>query len=154
MIKAAFVSYLVAELIATIGMVVWIGFWNTLLVFAIGFVVGIAVMSTQGKAAAVSLGESARTGSLSSTGSHALGFLGGALIAIPGVISDLLGICLLVPFIRRPLGVALLSMVVGRAVINLDVTQPPQGPSAPKNSGGGPIIHGEVIDRHDDPPTT
>ena len=137
-------GYPALELLTAWIVASFIGWWDVIGLFIIGAVVGVLVMSSAGRAAFASMQQAAREGRLQdgSTGNHALRFLGGALIAIPGFWTDLIGLALCFPPIQdvlRPrfarwFGVTRLrgGEVIQGVVITTDEDEAagPEGPAA------------------------
>ena len=74
--------------------------WMLLLLIA-GIPAGFAVMRNAGDAAMREAGQAQQTGQPLDGGRHALAFVGGVLIAIPGFWTDLVGLLLAVPLTQR-----------------------------------------------------
>jgi UPF0716 protein FxsA len=79
---------------------------------------------------------------------------GGLLLILPGLLTDLVGLVMVIPATRplaRRLLAALGAALVGRAgrVGSITVVQPPDRPSGP---APGPVVQGEVLDSRDDRP--
>lgn len=96
-------GYPALELLTAWIVASYIGWWNVLGLFLIGAVVGIIIMGSAGRAAFATMQQAARSGALpdGSTGGHGLTFLGGALVAIPGFWTDLVGLALCLPPVQR-----------------------------------------------------
>jgi len=133
-------AYVIAELIG------W--GWMLLLVIA-GIPIGFAVMRNAGDAAMRDLAAASGTGVAPDSSRHALTFVGGVLIAIPGFWSDLVGVLLAIPLtqrlfrsrartwlesrvttVRMP-GVHYPSGDVIQGTVVRDPSTPPQGPKPP-----------------------
>jgi len=81
-------------------------------------------------------------------------FIGGVLLAVPGVATDVLGLLLLLPLTRRWCRLPV-SALLGSRLRKFTVTlvPPARPPGQSKNPGAqGDVITGEVIDRRDEPP--
>lgn len=144
--------------------------WPAVLgLFVLGLVTGLLVMAEAGRRAGRTVraaGFGANVGpDQRGTGPHAaaeqakdlgdagLMFVGGILLAVPGVGTDVLGLLLLVPltrrFCRRPV-YALLGSRLRRFTVT--VASPSNPGSPPRNRRvPGEVIQGEVIDRRDEP---
>jgi UPF0716 protein FxsA len=101
--RLAFFGYPLLEILTIVGLAQLIGWGWTLLILVAGIPIGFAVMSRAGRSAFSSMREASRAGRLpdGTAGTHALGFLAGALIAVPGLWTDLAGALLLVPAMQR-----------------------------------------------------
>ncbi|CAB4945913.1 unannotated protein [freshwater metagenome] len=96
-------GYPLLEILTIVGLAQLIGWGWTLLILIAGIPIGFAVMSRAGRSAFSSMREASRAGRLpdGTAGTHALAFLAGALIAVPGLWTDLAGALLLLPPVRR-----------------------------------------------------
>ncbi|MEZ5116725.1 MAG: FxsA family protein [Candidatus Nanopelagicales bacterium] len=150
------VVYPVTEIAVTVWVAGMVGWLAVLGMFTVGFFLGGLVMRWAGAAAAQSLRSASRTGELpaGAVGDHALLFLGGLLIAVPGFVTDVLGLLLVIPPTRwavawlggRTIGRRLrargYSVVSGTAPDGTRVTRVVPGD----------VIEGEVVEVHDDEP--
>lgn len=136
-----FVAFIVAEIVALIWVATQIGWW-TLALLAASTILGAVLLQREWRKAWGGLQESLRTGTLppGRTADAALVLLGGVLLIMPGFLTDLIGLLLLLPF-TRPLVRAVISWWAGRA---LHV-----GPVDPQQGG---IIKGEVITEDSEDP--
>jgi len=128
-------AYLVAQLIG------W--GWMFLLLIA-GIPAGFAVMRNAGDAALREAVRAQQAGQPITPGRHALGFVGGVLIAIPGFWTDLVGSLLVIPVTQRIFGAPLRRWLQGRfTTVRMPGIRYP---------GDGDVIRGSVI-YPDDPPS-
>lgn len=104
--RIAVFGYPLAELLAAMLVASWIGWGWTLLLVIAGIPAGMAIMRNAGQASFNAMRVAARTGHLpaDSGSSHALQFLAGLLIAVPGFITDIAGLVLLAPPVQRIIG--------------------------------------------------
>jgi UPF0716 protein FxsA len=120
-----------------------IGAWWTFLLLLAGIVVGGWVVRREGARAWRALHESVAAGRPPGRelADHALVLVGGILLMVPGFVTDVLGVLLVLPLTRPAFRGLLMSWVGARAVqfVPPDVTRPGPGP-------GGPVIRGEVVD--------
>ena len=126
-------AYLVAQ---------WIGWGWMLLLLVAGFPIGFAIMRNAGDAAMADVQRAAQAGGTVSevdSGRHALTFLAGLLWLVPGFWTDLAGLLLLLPPVRRLLRSRSRTWVEARFT---SVRMP--GVRYP----GGDVIQGTVI-RHE-----
>jgi UPF0716 protein FxsA len=150
------VVYPITELLVMTWMAGQVGWGWTLALLAAGLAVGILVMRSAGASAMRALTAASRTGALpgGEVGDHALTFLGGLLIAVPGFVTDLLGMLLVLPptrsLIRRAAGRSVRRRVRTAGFTVIETTGPDGKPVAQVFDGD--VVRGEVIDRHDDPP--
>lgn len=130
-------TVLLLLVLAEISVIIWvageIGWW-TLVILMASTVLGLYLMQREWRKAWASLAESLRSGQLP-TGRMAnasLVLAGGILLTLPGLITDVLGLILLVPF-TRPFVRSGLTWWVSRVA---------------KNAPGGPvIIKGEATEK-------
>lgn len=123
-----------------------IGLWATLAATVAAAIVGLAMIRGQGIAAVQRLRPGAMSGEaipLATIVRGAAMVMAGMLLLIPGFLTDLLGLSLLLPPVRRRLGEAIRRRVQ---------------PVGTKSGGygadfsGGPIIDSEAVVVPDDPP--
>ncbi len=94
-------GYPLLEIATAYAVAMWIGWgWMLLLVLA-GFPIGFAIMRNAGDGAVRDLQQASATGQEPDSGRHALAFVGGVLVAIPGFWSDLVGLLLVIPPTQR-----------------------------------------------------
>lgn len=92
-----------AEIVAFGLVVEWLGFWSALaLVFATS-ALGLLIVRQQGFGLMSKVSEIARSGiaPAGGVGGNVITMLAGLLLLIPGFITDVIGILLLLPFVRR-----------------------------------------------------
>lgn len=159
--------YVAAEVSALIWVAGEIGWW-TLLILVLSSVVGVVLLQREWRRTWARLSDSLRTGQLPSgqlaDASLVLG--GGILLILPGLLSDIAGVLLLLPF-TRPFVRSALSWWAGRSLqqpggpviikgetVEVTQTLPPplSEPEAgvPDSTGQGIIIEGTIIDPHDE----
>ena len=136
-------GYPLLEIITIVGVAQLIGWGWTILLLIAGIPVGFAIMSRAGRSAFGSMREASRAGRLpdGSAGMHALAFLAGALLAIPGFWTDLAGALLLIPAVQR-----WLSRRYGERVTAFTATA---GGMRPPSFGTSEVIRGTVINVED-----
>lgn len=150
---------LVVYPITEIALAVWaaslIGWGWVMAAFAAGIGVGLLVMRWAGASAAASLRAASRTGALpgGEVGDHALTFLGGFLIMVPGFLTDLAGVLLVLPptrsLVRRASGRALGRRVRAAGFTVVETTR--ADGTRVSRVVEGDVVPGEVVDRRDDP---
>lgn len=154
--RLALVLYVVAEIGLFVGLVRWLGGWPVFgLVLATGLVGG-WLIQREGVRAWTAIGDAVRAGraperhDLASSRSV---IISGFLLTLPGFVTDLVGLLLLVP-VTRPLVRRLWALVIppmpSRGRGPLDGSQEPRGsrpPGVPPSDG--PVIEGEVVDPDD-----
>jgi UPF0716 protein FxsA len=93
------VAYFVIEVAALAAVVSWLGLLPTLLVLLLGGLVGMALVRREGARAALAMAQAVRQDRVphSELTDGALIGLAGLLILLPGVVSDLLGLLLVLP---------------------------------------------------------
>ena len=94
-------GYPLLEIVTAYLVAQWIGWGWMLLLLLIGFPIGFAIMRNAGDAAMADLERATRTGVEVDSGRHALGFLAGLLVFVPGFWTDLAGLLLLLPPVQR-----------------------------------------------------
>lgn len=123
-----------------------IGWGWTLLLLLAGIPAGFAIMRNAGDAALRAAAVAQQSGRTVDVSRHALGFVGGVLIAIPGFWTDLLGLLLVIPITQRLFRTRARRWFEARFT---SVRMP--GIRFP---GDGDVIQGIVIYPDEDPPTT
>ncbi len=133
--------------IATVYVVAQLIGWPwTLLLLLAGIPAGFAVMRNAGDAALRDAVSAQQAGRPVEVSRHALGFVGGVLIAIPGFWTDLLGLLLVIPLTQRLFRSRARKWFEARFT---SVRMP-----GIRYPGGGEVIQGTVIYPDDEPPTT
>lgn len=135
------ILFIVAEIAALIWVSQTIGWW-TLLLLVSTTLVGAFLLQREWSKAWGGLSDSLRTGELppGRAADAALVMLGGVLLIMPGFLTDVLGLLLLLPF-TRPLVRSTIGWWAGRAIQRSTLGGP--GPD------GTDVIKGEVVT--DDP---
>jgi UPF0716 protein FxsA len=98
-----FLTYVFVELALIILVASWIGLFAVIILLIAGVAFGSVIMGNAGTAASQAMREANQTGQLppGKVGDSAVLFVGGLLIAIPGFLTDLIGIPLTIPPLRR-----------------------------------------------------
>lgn len=153
----AFAIYAVVEFLLADWLATWFGWPAVLALFVIGFVVGLLVMRAAGAKAAAALTQAARSGDLAADqiGDSGLLLAGGVLFAIPGVLTDLIAVLLVIPATRRgcrrPVA-AFLGRGLRDAGVAVSSTRIDGDGGLGRSQGSsGDVIVGDVIERHDEP---
>lgn len=117
-----------------------IGPWWTLALLVLSGIVGSWLIAREGRRAWAALREALQSGRMPAKelADGALIVLGGALMLSPGFVTDLVGVLLILPF-TRPVARGLLTTLVAKRLVVVDVRRP--GPGA-----GGPVVRGDVVD--------
>jgi len=139
-------GYPLLEILTIVGVAQLIGWGWTILILIAGIPIGFTVMSRAGRSAFASMREASRDGRIpeGSAGTHALSFLAGALIAVPGLWSDLAGVLLLLAPVQH-----LLRRRYGPRVTAFTSTA---GGLRPPSFGTSDVIKGTVIHTDDTEP--
>ncbi len=149
------VVYPLTELLVASWVASMIGWAWVMVLVLVGLLLGLLVMSRAGRRAADGLSSAARTGSLpgGEVGDSALLFLSGALIAVPGFVTDVLGLALLVPPLRRVVR-RLAGATIGRRIraSGFSLTTATVDGVTVTRLHEGDVIAGEVVERHDADP--
>lgn len=133
-----FVLYAVIEMAVIVGLVATIGFGPTLLLLAAAFLLGILLAGSQLRRQVAALQRGMREPAARVTDS-ALVALGSVLMVIPGLVTSVAGLLMLLPPSRaalRPLAGVLATRTLARRIVFVDPLARP----------GGEYIDGEVID--------
>lgn len=154
---AIFVGYVAIELALAIWIASFIGWLMVIGLTIAGFALGILVMSNAGTQAAAALRQASETGKVpnGAIGDSAVTFGAGALIAIPGFLTDVIGLLLLIPPIRRAakaLGVFGFARWARRQNMSV-VSTTVQGETVTRVVPGDVVV-GDVIKREDGPSST
>lgn len=148
----AFLIYSVVELSIAV-LIASLTSW--LVVFALlvaGFILGLLIMRDAGTSAAAALREASTTNDLppGQVGDSALRFGSGALLAIPGFLTDIVGLLLLIPPMRRLMrrgGAVIIGRFLRRNGMSV-VTTTTQGTTVTRVVPGDVVV-GDVIHRED-----
>ena len=120
----------------------WIGWGWMLLLLVAGIPVGFALMRNAGDAAMRDAVQAQQTGQPVDAGRHALGFVGGVLIAIPGFWTDLIGLLLVIPLTQRLFRARARTWFESRfTAVRMPGIRFPDG---------GDVVQGTVVYREDD----
>ena len=97
------IAYPLAEIIAFGLVVQWLGFWTALLLVLATSVLGVLIIRHFGFGMAAKMARMARTGIApdAGMGKDVATIAAGFLLMIPGFITDVLGLLLLIPFVRK-----------------------------------------------------
>lgn len=97
--KRYFGLYVVVELLALVAIVDWLGFAATVFLLVVGGLAGMWLVRREGARAAFALADAVRSGRVPHTEmtDGALVGLAGLLFVIPGFVSDLVGLLLVLP---------------------------------------------------------
>lgn len=134
---AGFFLFILAEVALLVFVSTQIGWW-TLVALMISTVLGAYLLQREWRKAWKHLSESLTTGSLPTgrTADAALVLLGGFMLIMPGFITDIIGLLLLLPF-TRPGVRSVLGWWVGRVVAGQT--------KSPSSTGDSTVIEGEVV---------
>ena len=159
-LRLAFVLYIVVELALFVLGIRWLGGGAVFVwVLATG-VIGLVLVRREGLRAieTVQAAVRERRAPERTVPDRGMVATGGLLLMLPGLLTDVVGLVMVVP-VTRPLAKRLL-VVLGVGLINRSgqigsgtVFLPPSQPSGP---APGPVVQGEVLDSRDDradPPT-
>lgn len=130
--------YLLAELAALVAAASWFGFFPTLLLLVVGGVLGMALVRREGIRAGLALAEAvrARRAPHVEVTDSALVGLAGLLILVPGVLSDVLGLLLVLPPTR--------ALVRNRLIARAEQHAPGLGTSRIRD--GHIVVDGYLVD--------
>jgi UPF0716 protein FxsA len=133
-----FVWYAVIEVAALVAVVAWLGLGWTLLLLLAGAAVGMWLVRREGARAALATAEAMRGGRTAHAEltDGALIGLAGLLILIPGVVSDVLGLLLVLPPTRALARRRLVTLLERRSPMLRTV----------RIRTGGTVVDGSVVD--------
>ncbi len=178
-----FVVFPVLEIASIIAMTSWIGGAATFTLLIVAAVLGLLIMRQAGRSwwtglqtavgrpDAQGVSTPARAPDASLAADRGLLFLAGLLLAIPGFVGDVIGLLLVLPFVRSLVRVAVAGWFIRRfvaitgpggstvwrsrrtAATTVRVERVDDAP--PRGNQDGPVIRGEVLppEAGDDPPT-
>lgn len=149
----AFVAIPVVEIWMLVSVGGWLGLWPTLALLVLSGAVGAWLMQREGRRAWRALADAFGGGRLPSgrLADAALVLVGGILLMLPGFLTDLLGLVMLLPF-TRPVVRRLLAFVLARNAARGGSTGPVvisgvTVDSPPTTAGSPLVIEGEVEKR-------
>ena len=139
--------YAVVELAALTAVVSWLGFGPTLMVLLAGAVLGMWVIRREGSRTALAVADAVRAGRMAhdELTDGALIGLAGLLIMVPGLVSDLLGLLLVLPPSRAVARRWLARRAERRSPLMRTTYFRGAGPVA-DGSGDGRVVDGQVLD--------
>lgn len=137
---AGFFGFILAEVALLVWVSTQIGWW-TFLALMVSTVLGAYLLQREWRKAWKQLGESVKTGTLPAgrTADAVLVLLGGFMLIMPGFITDVIGLLLLLPF-TRPGVRSVLGWWVSRTM------------SGTHTAPGSTVIEGEVVEQDPDLP--
>jgi UPF0716 protein FxsA len=150
LVLAGWLLLVLAEIVGIALVSRAIGGWPTFLLLVLAAGVGLYLVSRSGARAWRALRTDVREGVVPgrSVGDPVLVLLGGLLLVFPGLVSDVLGLLLVLPF-TRPLARTWFRSVVGRRMPPGVVPGQPARPPASRQDDD--IIEGEVLDEQPPP---
>lgn len=156
-ILVALAVYLAVEITVLVLVGQTIGFWGLLAVLVASAVVGAWALRRQGRRSLVELRRAARSGrpAEAEVADGMYVALAGVLLVVPGLLSTLAALVLLVPPVRRALARRAADRAVraGSARMGPAVTVVGVGGPAPRPEGSRPyqgtVIEGRVVDHPD-----
>ncbi|WP_326823383.1 FxsA family protein [Streptosporangium sp. NBC_01756] len=155
----AFLAVPVLEILVFVQVGQAIGVWSAIALLAAGSLLGSMVVRREGRKAWRKLQDAMQTGRMPEPGASggAMTIAGGVLLAVPGFLTDIVGLLFILPF-TQPLMRGLGARFLARRIEKLagkaggpGLGSPFGDPGTPfdvirdQRSGSGPVIHGEVI---------
>ncbi|GAB3070811.1 hypothetical protein GCM10027053_39500 [Intrasporangium mesophilum] len=151
----------ILEILVIVAVGQAIGAWPTFLLLVAGCVLGVLIIRHQGGRAWRALNQAVQSGRMPARelADGIVVLLGGTLLLVPGFITDVLGLILVLPF-TRPVARSLLASVISRRMIVVSdrftgptvadraewerQAPPPQGPR--RSASSDEVVEGEIID--------
>lgn len=160
MVSRLFGVYVLVELAVVVALASTIGLGWTLLLLLAGVVIGLVLAGSQLKVQLIRLRSGLTTGQSRAATDSALVALGTTLVVVPGLVTTLAGLLLLLPPTRaaaRPMLTALVARGIGRRAPLITVTTVGAERYASARQTPPDYIDGEVLDVTDvtdvDPPS-
>lgn len=152
-IPIALLATLVIEWAAIIAVGRLIGLWPTILLLFVSSLIGAWLVRREGRRTWRTLSGALRSGQMPSReiADAVLVFVGGALLTVPGFVTDIIGFIFVLPF-TRPIARIGLEVVVARRLLAAGMPGTPgpaqSGPAQVRrtNDRSGEVIEGEIID--------
>ena len=156
----------VLEIVVIVAVGQWIGGWPTFLLLVATSLLGAWLIRREGGRAWRALQQAVRDGRMPAReiADGVVVLVGGSLLLLPGFVTDLLGLVLVLPF-TRPVARSLLAAVISRRLLAQTerfggpaVTGQPSSPgweqpSAPqggqRSTSSDEVVEGEIIDDED-----
>ena len=150
----------ILEILVIVAVGEAIGAWPTVLLLLAGCVLGVLIIRHQGARAWRALNQAVQSGRMPARelADGIVVLLGGTLLLVPGFITDVLGLILVLPF-TRPVARSLLASVISRRMIVVtdrftgptvtdgaqwEQQAPPQGPR--RSASSDEVVEGEIIE--------
>ncbi|MFN3746619.1 MAG: FxsA family protein [Hyphomicrobiaceae bacterium] len=140
-----------AEIAVLVKFGQWAGVWLTLAVVVGTAVVGVGVLQRQGLTMMLRTQEAMRRGEppVGAMMEGAMSVIAGALLIMPGLITDAIGLLLLVPPVRHFVAGRLAAGMFGAADVHVEIFESERryerrpGSGGPGVENGGPVIEGD-----------
>lgn len=163
---AGLLLLLIVEIVVIVAVGQWIGGWPTFLLLVATSLLGAWLIRREGGRAWRALQQAVRDGRMPAReiADGVVVLVGGSLLLLPGFVTDLLGLVLVLPF-TRPVARSLLAAVISRRLLaqterfggpavtgqpnapGWEQPTTPQGRARPTSSGE--VVEGEIIDDED-----
>ncbi|WP_374969135.1 FxsA family protein [Terrabacter sp. BE26] len=159
---AALLLLPVIEIVVIVAVGQWIGGWATFLLLVATSLLGVWLIRREGGRAWRELQQAVRSGRMPAReiADGIVVLAGGSLLVIPGFVTDVVGLLLVLPF-TRPVARSLLAAVISRRLLAQTerftgprVTGQPSGSGweepdphrAQRSASGDEVVEGEIID--------
>ena len=153
----------ILEIVVIVAVGQWIGGWPTFLLLVATSLLGAWLIRREGARTWRALEQAVRSGRMPAReiADRVVVLVGGSLLVIPGFVTDVLGLLLVLPF-TRPVARSMLAAVISRRLLaqttrfsgptvtgepsarNWDQPPTPQGPQ--RSATSDEVVEGEIID--------
>lgn len=142
-----FIAFPLVEIALLVKTGQWLGFWPTLGIVVATGALGVVLLRRQSLAVLGRVASDLREGQppIEALADGAMLLVAGAFLLAPGLLTDFMGLMLLLPSVRRHLREAIATHLEVSVAVFSDADRPSSGP-APKGRPRRPYSQGPVID--------